>query len=135
MTTSGVPHYYCHGCRFRQKCTKFRQLAKIYGETGVGVVVAAALENHNAGRCAGRLVAGFWQCVSVFGLSVTINIIGNIIGDAIVSGVGKNSCWPCRVRVAICAWPRGESSQFANLFAAALATDGHRSGLMLTMAY
>ena len=89
MTTSSVPHSYFAGCRFRQKCTKFRQRAKICGETGVGDVGTAALENHNAGRCGGRLVAGFWQRVSVFGLSISINIIGNIIGDAIGSGIGK----------------------------------------------
>ena len=89
MTTSDVPRRYGAGCRFRQKCTKFRQRAKICGETGVGVVLAAALEKHNASRCAGRLVAGFWQRVSVFGLSVTIDILGEIIGYAIGSGIGK----------------------------------------------
>ena len=85
MTTSDVPHCHYAGCRLLQKCTKFRQRAKICGETGIGDVGTAALENHIAGRCGGRLVAGFWQRVSVFGLSMSINIIGDIIG----SGIGK----------------------------------------------
>ena len=89
MTTSDVPHRHSAGYRFWKKCTKFRQRAKICGETGVGVVLAAALEKGNASRCAGRLVAGFWQRVSVFGLSVTIDILGKIVGFAIGSGIRK----------------------------------------------
>lgn len=89
MATSIVPHRTQHGCRFWQKCTKIRQRAKICGETGIGVVPAAVWENHIAGRDAPRPVAGFWLRVSVFGLSVTINIIGTIVSGTIGNGIGK----------------------------------------------